>query len=60
MAAILSKKYTEEDNDLDILKAVKKLAADKKCRIMLKDDNEWKEKKLKERARLVRIVIKRF
>lgn len=59
MATILKKKYNKRDSTEDILKAIITLATDKNERLLLDDCIEWLEVKLKEVARLVRILKRR-
>ena len=59
MAAILKKKVTKRDSTETILNTIIKVATDKHQRLLLTDENEWLETKLKEIARLGRILKKR-
>jgi hypothetical protein len=56
MAIILKKKYTKKDSIPDITSAILKLSTDKHGRVLLADEEIWKGEKLKEIARLARIV----
>jgi hypothetical protein len=60
MATILAKKYTESDSLTDITAAILKLATDKHGRVLLAVEEEWKGTKLKEIARLTRIVRRKI
>lgn len=60
MTTILAKKYTEDDALTDITAAILKLATDKHRRLLLDDEDEWKGTKLKEIARLTRIVRRKL
>jgi len=60
MATILAKKYTESDSLTDITAAILKLATAKHGRVLLADEEEWKGTKLKEIARLTRIVRRKI
>lgn len=56
MTVVLDKKYGKADSHEDLVAAILKLASDKNCRLMLEDEDKWKETKLKEIARLTRIL----
>jgi hypothetical protein len=60
MGVVLDRKYTKEDSREDILGAIIKLASDKLARFMVRDDNEWKQVKLTEIARLAKILKKKL
>ena len=60
MATILAKKYTESDSLTDITAAILKLATDKHGRVLLADEEEWKGAKLREIARLMRVVRRKL
>lgn len=56
MGTVLERKLTSKDSSEEILKAIYLLATDKLGRVMLVEDNEWKQTKLDEIARLTRIL----
>ena len=60
MSIILDKKYTESDSLTDITAAILKLATDKHGTVLLADEDEWKGTKLKEIARLTRILKRKI
>jgi hypothetical protein len=56
MATILAKKPTAKDSEMELIGAILTIARDKNSRVMLLDDNEWKETKLKEIARIASLL----
>ena len=59
MATILKKRYTSKDSTKDIVKAIQTVAEDKNGRLLLTDHCDWLEVKMKEIARLARILKRR-
>ena len=59
MGTIFNKKPTKRDSTETLLGAIIKVATDKHERVLLTDECEWLETKLKEIARLGRILKKR-
>lgn len=56
MATILAKKPTAKDSELELIDAILTIARDNNERVMLRDDNRWKEVKLKEIARIASLL----
>ncbi len=56
MATILAKKPTAKDSELELIDAILTIARDNNERVMLREDNEWKETKLKEIARIASLL----
>lgn len=59
MATILERRLTLRDSTADILLAIEKIASDKHGRVTMDDQIEWLETKLREIARLARILQRR-
>jgi hypothetical protein len=60
MDTVLEKKFTAKDSREDLCSAIIALSSDKNCRLLFSDDNEWKQSKLTEIARLARILKKKL
>jgi hypothetical protein len=56
MATILAKKPTAKDSEMELIDAILTISRDKNERVMLREDNEWKETKLKEIARIASLL----
>jgi hypothetical protein len=56
MTTILNRKPNASDSEEYLIQAVLSISRDKNERVLLKDDNEWKETKLKEIARLASLL----
>ena len=59
MATILKKKITAKDSTTEIVKAILTIAEDENSRVLLTEHCDWLETKLKEVARLARILKRR-
>ena len=59
MGTILNKRLTVKDKTPEIVKAILTVAEDENSRVLLSDHCEWLETKLKEIARLAKILKKR-
>ena len=57
--AVLKKKFTSKDTTGEIVDAILTVAADENGRVLLAEHCEWLEIKLREIARLARILKKR-
>ncbi len=61
MSTVFKKKVTKKDTTKTIIDAIVKVATDKNHRVLLEvEEVEWQETKLREAARLGRILKKRF
>ncbi len=60
MAILFKNKLTKYHTLEELLKAIRKVASDKNHRILLSEDNEWLETKMKEIRRLSRLALSKL
>jgi len=60
MATLFKEKITKAHSVEELTAAILKIAADKNTRVLLVDANDWLERKLKEIARITRILKKKL
>lgn len=60
MATLFKGRLTKKDSTEDIVATIVKLGADKNARVLLDEHCDWLEAKLKEVARLGRILKRRL
>ena len=56
MATLLKKKPNRSSSKRELVEAILVIARDKNCRVLIRDDNEWKQNKLDEVARLAALL----
>ena len=59
MGSVLKRRYDKSDTDQAILGAILKLSTDRLGRVLVHDHCDWLEQKMREIARLTRILRKR-